>query len=41
MLLATPITAVLKILLEKFPSTRPLADLLAGRIESLFGSGTV
>jgi len=30
MLLATPITAVLRILLEKFEGTRPLADLMAG-----------
>ncbi len=35
MLLATPITAVLKILLEKFPSSRPLAELLAGRLTGL------
>ncbi len=31
MLLATPITAVLKIFLERFEGTRPLANLLAGR----------
>ena len=35
MLLATPITATIKILFEKLPSTRPLAELMAGRIESL------
>ena len=35
MFLATPITAVLKILFEKFESTRPLAHLLAGRIHAL------
>ena len=34
MLLATPITAVLKILLEKFEYTRSVACLLAGRIET-------
>lgn len=32
MLLATPITAVGKILLEKHPMTRPVAELLAGRV---------
>ncbi len=32
MLLATPITAVLKILFEKLEHTRPLAELLAGRL---------
>jgi AI-2 transport protein TqsA len=35
MLLATPITAVLKILFEKLETTRPLADLLAGRVGHL------
>lgn len=35
MLLATPITAVLKILFEKLELTRPLARLLAGRLGSL------
>jgi len=35
MLLATPITAVVKILLEKLPSGRPLAELMAGRIASV------
>ena len=34
MFLATPITAVLKILFERFEYTRPLANLLAGRFES-------
>ena len=34
MLLATPITAVLKILLEKFEYTRSLANLLAGRADA-------
>jgi hypothetical protein len=33
MLLATPITAVLKILFEKLELTRPIARLLAGRFE--------
>ena len=37
MLLATPIIAMLKILLEKFPSSRPIAELLAGRIAGLVG----
>ena len=37
MLLATPITAVLKILLEKFEGTRPMAELLAGRVDALLG----
>ena len=32
MLLATPITAVLKIFLQRFEGSRPLAELLAGRI---------
>jgi AI-2 transport protein TqsA len=35
MLLATPITAVLKILFEKLETTRPIAELLAGRVGSL------
>ncbi len=34
MLLATPITAVLKILLEKFEYTRSVANLLAGRMDA-------
>jgi AI-2 transport protein TqsA len=38
MLLATPITAVLKILLEKFDGSRPMAELLAGRVDALLGS---
>ena len=32
MLLATPITAVMKILFGRLEQTRPLADLLAGRL---------
>ncbi len=32
MLLATPITASLKIMLERMEATRPVADLLAGRL---------
>jgi AI-2 transport protein TqsA len=32
MLLATPITAVIKILLERVPSARPVAELMAGRM---------
>jgi AI-2 transport protein TqsA len=35
MLLATPITAVMKILFEKLELTAPLADLLAGRLDAL------
>jgi len=34
--LATPMTAVLKIVLEKIPATRPLAALLAGKLELVF-----
>jgi AI-2 transport protein TqsA len=34
LLLATPITAILKILLERNPLTRPVADALAGRVGS-------
>ena len=32
MSVATPMTAVTKILLEKHPLTRPVAELLAGRV---------
>ncbi len=35
MLLATPITAVMKILLERGERTRPIADLFAGRMDDL------
>jgi AI-2 transport protein TqsA len=35
MLLATPITAVLKILFAKLEATRPVAELLAGRVGNL------
>ncbi|MBA2115712.1 AI-2E family transporter [Bremerella alba] len=35
MFLAVPMTAIMKILFAKFEMTRPLADLLAGRIDSL------
>lgn len=34
--LATPMTAVLRIVLEKIPATRPIGELLAGRIEAVF-----
>ena len=34
--LATPMTAVLRIALEKLPATRPLAELLAGRLDAVF-----
>ncbi len=39
MLLATPITAVLKMLLERFEGARPLAELLAGRSDALLQGG--
>lgn len=35
MLLATPLTAVMKILFERLEVTAPIADLLAGRVEHL------
>ena len=35
MLLATPITAVMKILFEKMEITAPIAELLAGRLDGL------
>ena len=35
MLLATPITAVLKIFLDRFEGSRPVAELLAGRMAAL------
>jgi AI-2 transport protein TqsA len=35
MLLATPLTAVMKIFFERIEHTRPFADLLAGRLERL------
>jgi AI-2 transport protein TqsA len=35
MLLAAPITAVLKIILERFDTTRPVAELLAGRLPEI------
>ena len=34
--LATPMTAVLRIGLEKIPATRPVAELLAGRLNAVF-----
>lgn len=34
MLLATPITAMMRILLARFPGTRGLADLLSGRLDT-------
>jgi AI-2 transport protein TqsA len=37
MLLATPITAVMKIMFEKMELTRPIANLLAGRMDELGG----
>ena len=33
--LATPMTAVIRIVLEKIPATRPLAELLAGRLDAV------
>ena len=38
MLLATPMTAVMKILFEKIELTAPIADLLAGRLDALMRS---
>ena len=38
MLLATPITAVVKILCEKFEGSRPVANLMAGRTAALTGT---
>ena len=38
MILATPVTAAMKILFDRFERTRPLADLLAGRVDSLTAS---
>ena len=35
MFLATPITAVIKIFFEKMPFTKPVADLLAGRLNAI------
>jgi hypothetical protein len=35
MLLATPITAVMKILLSKNEITAPIADIMAGRLDRL------
>ena len=35
MLLATPITAVAKIVLERFETTKPVAGLLGGRLPQL------
>ena len=34
--LATPMTAVLRIVLDRIPTTRPLANILAGRLEAVF-----
>ncbi len=35
MILATPMTAVMKILFERFDRTRPIAEMLAGRFDAL------
>jgi hypothetical protein len=35
MVLATPILVVMRILFQRFEGTRPLAALLAGRIDGL------
>jgi AI-2 transport protein TqsA len=37
--LAVPITAVIRIVLEKIPDTRPVAELLAGRLDSFRATG--
>jgi AI-2 transport protein TqsA len=34
--LATPMTAVLRIVLERIPATKPLSEILAGRLDSVF-----
>lgn len=39
MFLATPITAGIKIVLEGNPTTKPIADIMAGRFEKLTGAG--
>lgn len=39
MFLATPITAAMKILLEKFEYTRPIAEMMAGRFDSISNLG--
>lgn len=39
MILAVPITAISKILIEKFELTRPVADLMAGRLDRLGAGG--
>ena len=36
-LLATPVTAIVRILLDKLPETRPLAELMAGRLAGAEG----
>lgn len=38
MLLATPITAVVKLLCERFEGSRPVAQVMAGRVSALGGS---
>jgi len=35
MVLATPVTAAIKILLERFERTRPIAEVMAGRFDSI------
>jgi AI-2 transport protein TqsA len=35
MLLATPLTAIMKFVMERFEYTRPVAEILAGRLEAL------
>lgn len=37
MFLAAPMTATIKLILERMEHTRPIADLLAGRVDSLLG----
>ncbi|TWU32213.1 AI-2E family transporter [Novipirellula artificiosorum] len=41
MFLATPVTAALKILLQRIESTKPIADLMAGRFPELEKSDQV
>jgi AI-2 transport protein TqsA len=35
MLLATPLTAIMKIIFERIELTAPVAELLAGRLDAL------
>ncbi|NNL66079.1 MAG: AI-2E family transporter [Myxococcales bacterium] len=41
MILSVPIMVVVKILCERFEGSRPVADLLAGRIDAMVNPGTI